>query len=360
MRICLVNSNVPWGGGERWVHQHALLARHHGHEVDVVVHPESELARRLAPEPGIGLHPRPIGQLSLLNPAALLGLKNLFARLGPDAVLMCLPRDLKLAGVAARLAGVPRIVFRRGIDVPVRNTRLNRLLYGRVMTRLVCNTEATKRSVLAANPDLIAPDRISVVPNGIDLAEFDARPVVPMNLAREGETVIGCAARLTAQKGVGLLLEAAARLLDEGLPVRLAIAGEGELRQGLERTAESLGIGEQVDFLGFVEDIKSFYASIDILALPSLFEGFGYVIVEAGRMGKPCVAFATSSNPEVVKHEATGLLAAPGDPADLAAMLGRLARDPELARAMGEHARIRVERFDTGRTWELLLAALGE
>ncbi|MGE4504613.1 MAG: glycosyltransferase family 4 protein [Desulfovibrionaceae bacterium] len=360
MRICFVNTNVPWGGGERWALQHALLAREHGHAVSAVVHPLSELSRRLEGEPGITTQRRPLGQLSFLNPLALSSLAAFFRAQRTDTVVMCLPRDLKAAGLAARLAGVRRIVFRRGIDIPVKNTALNRWLYGSVITRLICNTEATRRSVLAENPGLIPLERTSVVPNGLDMAEFDARPVTPMALGGEGEVVIGCAARLTAQKGLPLLLEAFALLRGRGLPVRLALAGGGELEPALRERAAGLGVAGQVAFLGFVEDIKSFYASIDVLALPSHFEGFGYVLVEAGRCGRPVAAFRVSSNPEVVRDGETGLLAEPGSATDLAEKLSRLASDPALRERLGQAGRANAMRYDTGRVWGEFEAALGE
>ncbi len=345
MRISFVNSNIEWGGGERWTHQFARLARDNGHEVMVLANKGSVLAKQLGKTPNIRLETMHLGNLSFLNPLTLLRLARLFGSV--DVVLMSLPRDLKAAGIAAKLANVQRIIYRRGIDVPVKNSLLNRYLYSQILTGLICNTKATKRSVLANNKQLISGEKIRVVNNAFDVAKFDARPVTPMLKSQKGISIIGCAARLTPQKGINLLLDAVALLEQRDHDFQVVIAGSGEQEAKLKAQAKRLGLSKRVKFLGFVEDIKSFYAAIDILALPSLFEGFGYVLVEAGRCAKPTVAFDVSSNPEVVLHEKTGLLAKEINAKSLADQLERLLKDPKLTQTLGQAARKHALSFDS-------------
>lgn len=356
--LCFFNTNGPWGGGEHWHCQNALLARDRGYGVCVVAKQGGELARRLAGEPGIRLFTPDLGGLSFLNPLAMAGLVRFFRREAVDAVLLCLPRDVKAGGVAARLAGVPDIIYRRGIAVPVRDRFLNRLLFGRVLTKLIVNSEETRRCVLAENPQLMAPQRIHLIYNGFDTAEFDARHSAPLAPRTPGELVIGTAGRLTEQKGQRLLLEAAALLKDTAPPFRLLMAGTGELEAELKAQAARLGLGERVEFLGFVQDMKAFHQSLDIFALPSLWEGFGFVLAEAMTLGLPVAAFAVSSVPEVVEHGVTGLLCPP-EPQGLARNLGMLMQDATLRARMGAAGRARVlERFDLGRAFDALEACL--
>jgi hypothetical protein len=141
--LCFFNTNRPWGGGEHWHLENALLARDKGYRVSVVANKGSELARRLKGEPGIRLFTPSLGGLAWLNPIALLRLARFFRQEAVDAVLLCLPRDVKAGGVAAKLAGVPDIIYRRGIAVPVRNRLTNRLLYGHVLTKLIVNSLAS-------------------------------------------------------------------------------------------------------------------------------------------------------------------------------------------------------------------------
>ncbi len=356
MHICFVNSNIEWGGGERWTHQFACLARDNGHEVMVLANKGSTLAKRMAKTPNIRRETMRLGNLSFLNPLTLLRLARLFDSV--DVVLMSLPRDLKAAGIAAKWAHVKRIIYRRGIDIPVKNNFLNRYLYAQILTGLICNTEATKRSVLINNEQLIVSKRICVVNNAFDVAEFDARPAIPMPECQENISIIGCAARLTPQKGINLLLDAVALLKKRGYDFQLMIAGSGAQEAKLKAQAKRLNLSKHVKFLGFVEDIKSFYAAIDILALPSLFEGFGYVLIEAGRCGKPAVAFDVSSNPEIILHEQTGLLAKKINAKSLADQLERLLQDPKLTQTLGQAAQKHALSFDTAVKYQEFELAL--
>lgn len=357
--ICFFNTNRPWGGGEKFNHDFALLCRDAGLNVHVAAHRDGKLAERLRSTPGVRLHELTIGNLSFLNPFTQLRLARLFREQDIDTLVMALPSDLKAAAPIARRVGVRRVVYRRGIAVPVKNSLLNRWLYGRTMHRLVVNSLETKRCVLAANPHLIPEERIRLVYNGFDVQKFDqlaATPLIPQN---GSEICIGNAARLTAQKGQRHLLRAARCLLDQGIQFRLLLAGTGEDEAFLKNEARHLGISQVTEFLGFVPDIKRFYASLDIFALPSLWEGFGYALVEAMAMNLPVAAFDISSNPEVIRHGTTGLLTPAGDVSALADSLARLARDADLRQSMGQAGRRHVmERFDTRQVFQQFLEAL--
>ena len=81
---------------------------------------------------------------------------------------------------------------------------------------------------------------------------------------------------------------------------KLLIAGEGRLLHSLQKKAKKLGIEDQVEFLGFVEDMPAFFRSLDIFLLSSHYEGFGYVIAEAMASRKPVVAFDIKSSGEII------------------------------------------------------------
>ncbi len=143
------------------------------------------------------------------------------------------------------------------------------------------------------------------------------------------------------------LLEVARELKAEGLRFRLLIAGAGELQEELAQAARVLGVSDEVEFLGFVADVKSFMAGIDIFLLSSLWEGFGYVIVEANAARKPVVAFDMNSNPEIIAEGVTGFLVPPEDVNAFAQKTLALIRDPALRTSMGAAARRHVEeKFD--------------
>jgi glycosyltransferase involved in cell wall biosynthesis len=350
--ICFFNSNKAWGGGEKWHYENALLARDKGYRVCVVANRESALADRLEAEPGIELLRIAIGNQSFLNPLTLLRLVRFYREKGVEAVITCLPSDMKAGGIAAKLARVPDIIYRRGIAVPVRDRLLNRILYRRVLTKLIVNSLNTRDCVLAENSRLIDHERIHLVFCGFDVAAFDALPARNLVERRVGEILIGNAARLTPQKGQKLLIDIAARLKEQAIPFRILIAGIGELEAELKAHARSRGVEDAVQFLGFVSDMKSFNETIDIFALTSLWEGFGQAQVEAMEARKPVVAWNVSSMPEVVLDGQTGYLCPVGDTEAFAARLLALMRDAELRKELGENGRARViEQFGMQKTF---------
>ncbi|MUM77367.1 glycosyltransferase [Pseudodesulfovibrio sp. F-1] len=361
--ICFFNSNKVWGGGEKWHHDFALLMRDRGYPVHVVTNAQSELYERLQGEPGIRLFKTSIRNLTFLNPLALGRLVRHFRREKVDTVVMALPSDVKTGGIAARLAGVRHIVYRRGLAAPVRNTAMNRFLFGSVVTKLITNSQETLRMFLVNNPDIIDRSKAHLVHCGFDVEEFDAQDATPIHTKKADEIVIGNAGRLCRQKGQDILLDIARILKDRGRNFTVLIAGKGEEEDALKAKARALGVEDVVKFLGFVTNMKGFQASLDIFALTSLWEGFCYVQMEAMVLERPVVAFNISSIPEVLADGETGFLVPPppteaGEAADrdsdgvqaagpvgaeaFADKLELLMDDPELRKRMGRAGRERV------------------
>jgi glycosyltransferase involved in cell wall biosynthesis len=148
--------------------------------------------------------------------------------------------------------------------------------------------------------------------------------------------------RLIEQKGVTYALQAFARVADRFPAARLIIAGDGVLRGQLEAEADSLGIGGRVHWLGWRPDSAAVLASLDVLLMPSLWEGFGLVMLEAMAAHLPIIGSRVSAIPEVVVDGETGLLVPPADVSALAAALSRLLEDEPLRRAMGERGAERL------------------
>ena len=330
--ICFCNSNIAWGGGEKWHLDAALALAARGWRVLLICHPQGALCARVPKDaPGLEIVPIALGRLSFLNPLKRKRLTALFRAVEPRAVILNLPADLKAAGMAARAAGVPQVIFRRGLAKPVADSTLNRHLYKDVMTRLIVNSEATLKMVLANNSTLIPRDRITVLSNGIDAQAFDqalaecAAHVAPQ--AADAEVmatlralaaarlaggkrplVLGNAGRLNVQKGQHLLLDLGKRLSDAGVDFRLVIAGEGEREGELKFMAREQGLEDKVLFTGFIPDLSCFWQAIDIFVLTSLWEGFGYVLLEAMLAEKPIVAFRVSNIPELITDDVNGYL----------------------------------------------------
>jgi glycosyltransferase involved in cell wall biosynthesis len=182
--------------------------------------------------------------------------------------------------------------------------------------------------------------RIRLIHSGIDAKCF--LEANRSTSSTEGPATIGCLAVMEPRKGIQYLLEAVALLRARGIALQCAIAGEGSLRAELQEQARTLGLHENIRFLGFVSDNAAFLDGIDIFVMPSLFEGLGVAALEAMAASKPVVATRVGGLAESVVDGVTGVLVPARDAGALADAVTRLLRDPELAREMGRKGRERV------------------
>jgi glycosyltransferase involved in cell wall biosynthesis len=160
--------------------------------------------------------------------------------------------------------------------------------------------------------------------------------------------LVGAVGRLVPIKDLTTLLEAMARPTLEG--VHLAVVGDGDERPALEARAAALGVGDRVHFTGWATDVAGVMADLDVVVLTSRNEGTPVSLIEAAASGRPAVATRVGGVPLVVRDGATGWLAPPGQPDEVARLLRRLLDDPAARRTMGEAARVHVrERFSSER-----------
>ncbi len=155
--------------------------------------------------------------------------------------------------------------------------------------------------------------------------------------------VAGMVCRLVEQKGVTYGLQAFAQVSAQMPEARLLIAGDGPLRESLEQEAQALGLADCVQFLGWRDDVDRLMSAFDLLLMPSLWEGFGLVILEAMARQLPVVATAVSAIPEIVVDGETGLLVPARDVDALAGAMLTLLADRPLRRYMGQNAEGRLE-----------------
>jgi len=339
MRVLHVITSLARGGAENHLLLLAAGQAAAGHQVSVAGLKEpSELAPAFA---AAGVAPHPLGLRCYGDPLPVLRLRALIAGLRPDMVHAHLPP----AELYARLALVGRaehLVITRHNDerfAPVAGQRqLSRWCAGRA-ARVICISEAVRRWTTEdpAGPRLPAA-RCAVIRYGLDPGPFIAAAPAA-DLAGEG-ALVGTLARLVPQKGLDVLLEAFARVPP---PARLVIAGSGPLRAALEARAARPDLSGRVRLPGPRADAAAVLAALDVFVLPSRWEGFGLVLLEAMAAGKPIVASHVSAIPEVVAAGETALLVPPDDPAALAAALCTLLEDPARRQAMGAAGRARVQ-----------------
>ncbi len=334
-KICFFNSTKIWGGGEKWHFEMALQLKKLNYDIVFVANRKSELARRLQ-KTIIPFKTFRIGNLSFLNMMKMVRLRRYFKKEKIIVIVMNLPSDIKAAGIAAKWAGVKRIIYRRGSAVPIKNSFINRYIFGKILTDVIANSKATKMTILERNKNLFLREKIRVIYNGIELPTAKNLPINRFYTPVNNEMVLGNLGRMVYQKGHEILLDVAHRLKDEGILFKLLLAGNGPLEQKIRAKANKLQLDDCILFLGFIDDIYSFMHSIDIFLLSSRWEGFGFVLAEAMAASKPIVAFDISSNPELVTHGINGFLASPFDTTEFANYLITLIKNQNLRDDFGK------------------------
>jgi glycosyltransferase involved in cell wall biosynthesis len=361
MNVLFASCIRHWGGGEKWMLSAALGLRERGHAAHFAGRAGSELLARARaaglPAHGVVFH-------GDFDPAGSWFFYRLCRRLRPDLLCTNMDKVLRVAGPAARLAGVPAVVPRRGSEMPIGRKLSHRWAWRSIATGVIANSEATRRTMLESAPWL-PPERVRVIYNGLRLEEYDLpgwRASVREELGTPADApVVGMIGELTARKNHALLLRELPELRRRFPGLEVWIVGEGPERErllALARAAggapagggggcepggsESAGAGPAVKLLGFRGDVPYLIAGIDLLAHPARVEGFGYALVEAMAGGKPVVAAAASSIPEIVADGKTGLLFPPEDGAALREATARVLTDPGLARTLGEAGRTRA------------------
>lgn len=357
-RIAFFNSSKSWGGGEKWHFEMSLALRNYGFETVVFAYENTPLYAK-AKNAGLECIGIKISNTSFMNPVAMKNLSSLLKRQNLDAIILNMPADVKSAGVVAMRLGIKHVIYRRGSAIPIKNSFLNRYLFGNVITEMIANSEETKRTILQNNSKLFDAEKITVIYNGIDIEQFDNAGKYHANARSNEIFTIGNLARLSYQKGQHYLLDLAKMLKDRGRKFRMLIGGEGELGEDLKLSTTRLGIDDCVIFTGFEPNPYEFLQRIDILVFPSIWEGFGYSIVEAKLSCKPVVAFDVSSNPEVIRDELDGYLVPEGDVEALCQKVEMLMDNPKLVESLGNAGQQDVRnRFDRIRCEKEVVAYL--
>lgn len=340
MRIGFFNGYSIWGGGEKWHFEMANYCKSLGDEVVMYSPVDGELAKRSL-EVGLVIRDIAISKHSYFNPMFLIKLTRLVKKDNLDVLVFNSFRDVRAAAYAIKKAGVKKVVLRCGMPIAPKQS-LSYLFNFRVgLDYFVPISESIRDEFLEKSPKLLRENQcVPYIANGIDLKDF----TYVGETTKDGQTIVlGNASRLSHQKGLDLLLPSLKILKDKGIPFIMKIAGEGEERDFLIKLAHELGLQDNVEFIGHIDNVSDFVKEIDIYVFTSRYEGTARSMIEAMACGKPVVAFNTSSMREVVSDDETGLLVKPFSIEDFAAKTEVLIKDKNLRQQFGKEGRARVE-----------------
>jgi glycosyltransferase involved in cell wall biosynthesis len=357
LELCL-SPNL--GGLELYVFRcaEALSGRH---DVLGVLHPEGRLSGYFGRN-GIPWYPLVTG----LRPLPLIGARRLAHWIDHeqvDVVHMHWGKDLPLAAIAKRLSRrKPRLVYTRQMRI----TRPKRDIYHRWVWEHVDQVVAITQQ-LAGDLRTSLPRnmhaKVATLYHGVDSpATGGLSPAQRSALRRElglpGDgLVVGLLGRIKRSKGQHLLVDAVERLSGEGKAVHGLIVGDAMEPDYLKRLKERVDeAGLPITFRGFTDEPQRLMQACDVVVLASEEETFGLVLAEAMRAAVAVIGSRAGGVPEIIDHEQTGLLFAPGDAVDLACQLRRLESDPVLRAKLAQAGRVKADLlFDPQRHFERLL-----
>jgi glycosyltransferase involved in cell wall biosynthesis len=250
--------------------------------------------------------------------------------------------------IAARRAGVRKIFWSGHNDDPFRHRLPIRLIQAYLWRRIsagIAISEAVRQFMIKV--ELAPPDKAVTVRYGLNLtgtADTQVRESFRAELGIDPSAkVVGSVCRLIEQKGLPHALQAFRQVIDKVPDAHYVIIGDGPLRPALEAQINALGLAGRVHLPGWRSNAAALMPAFDLFLMPSLWEGFGLVVLEAMAAKLPVIASRISALPEIVIEGETGYLVAPADSDGLAQHMMRLLNDPALATPMGEAGFARLQ-----------------
>ncbi len=300
----------------------------------------------------------------LLNLKSIYQLTKLIRQQQYDLVHVHTPIAAVLGRMAAKIAGVKRIVYTsHGLPFHDRSSPKEYTLYSNVEKFAALLTDQilsqNYEDIATAKKLGICPEKIGYLGNGVDIDRFNRDRLDPnhqsqlrksLGIPDTADLIIGTIGRLTRKKGSGYLIEATAKLLPQfpnlhTLIIGSEVSGDPEpIKAELIEIIRTRGIEKHVTLTGGRQDIPEILGLLDIFTLPTFtHEGLPRSILEAMSMGLPVVATDIRGCREAVVHQETGLIVPPEDSEKLAEALGILLANADLRQAYGKAGRQRVE-----------------
>jgi L-malate glycosyltransferase len=342
VKVLLVDLETEWRGGQN---QALLLLkglRQREHEAELVAAEGSAVGER-ATVAGVRVHFVSRGFFRL--PAAL-RIRELLDSSRFDVVHANEAHAVTAAWLAfwerRKPSRVPLVISRR-VGYPLGRSPLALARY-RTAARIVANSKWVAAQATASG----APgEKLCVVYEGAEIPSRFTAEQRQNARARWGisqsEPLLGCVGVLLPDKGQEWLMRALVEVKAEIPGTKLLLAGDGPCRARLESLARDLGVKDQVIFAGFVKDVESVYAALDVFLLPSLFEALNNSLLAAMAYEIPSIAFNKGALGEIIEDGTSGLLVSGPDVAEISAAVSRILRDQELAISLGRAGRARVE-----------------
>jgi glycosyltransferase involved in cell wall biosynthesis len=339
VKALLVDLETAWRGGQN---QALLLLKGlgaHGQEAELVAAEGSALGER-ARESGWRVH---FVSRGLFRVPAAWKVRELVRGGGFDLVHANEAHAVSAVWLAGAHRHIPFLISRR-VGYPLGVGRASRARY-EAASRIIANSNWVAEQAASSG----APrEKLTVVYEGTEIPPLFT--VAERGAARtrwgisDDQQLLGCVGVLLPDKGQEWLIRAVAELQKEFRGARLLLAGDGPCLPRLKALAHELGVQEAVLFAGFVKDVESVYAALDVFLLPSFFEALNNSLLAAMAYEIPSIAFDRGALGEIIENEKSGLLVSGPEVAEICQAARRILKDERFAASLAKEGRKRVER----------------
>jgi glycosyltransferase involved in cell wall biosynthesis len=338
VKVLLVDLETEWRGGQN---QALLLLKGlqaRGHAAELVAPSAGELQKR-ACAVGIPVH---AVQRNFRRARAAAKISRLTKTQNYSIVHVNEPHALTAAWLARAHRRAPVLVSRR-VGYPISRNWFARLRYDAAARIVAISRWSAERVIRSGIPE----SKVAIVYEGIEIpvrpsskerAEARVRWGVPA-----GAPLLGCVGVLSPDKGQEWLIRSLAEVRKKFPSAKLLLAGDGPCRERLQKLARDLGVADAVIFAGFIADVESVYAAVDVFLLPSFFEALSNALLSAMAYSIPSVAFNLGGPAEIIEDGKSGLLVEPANVGALCAAISKILGDAALASSIGENGRQRIE-----------------
>jgi glycosyltransferase involved in cell wall biosynthesis len=338
MRVLYVDLEIAWRGGQNQALMMLKGLQARSHDAELVAAKGSALGERAAAN-GIRVHSVTRGLLWL--PAAW-QIRKLVLSGRFDLVHANEAHAVSAVWLARVQKSVPFVISRR-VGYPLGKSRLARARY-EAAARIIANSQWVAEQAASTGA---RREKLTVVYEGAEIPSRFAVEQRQSARARWGiagdAPLLGCVGVLLPDKGQEWLIRALAELRTEFAGAKLLLAGDGPCRERLEALAAELGISDAVIFAGFVKDVETVYAALDVFLLPSFFEALNNSLLAAMAYEIPSIAFRRGALGEIIEDRKSGLLTSAANTSELCDAVREVLRDQAFAKSLAEEGRRRVQ-----------------
>lgn len=348
-KVLFVITKSNWGGAQKYVFDLAIGLPMEKFEVAVALGGSGILVQKLLAEK---IRVLPIFSLtrdmdSRSDISAFFELLSIFRNEKPDVVHLNSAKAGGVGALAARLAGVPKIIFTaHGWAFNEDRPLLQRFVikfFSWITILFSHKTIAVSNAIKNDTKNWpLVNEKIIVIKNGIKKPEFYTKKIARDKLfTHTGITlpsdafIVGTIAELHKSKGLQYAIEAFATLMAQNSNLYYFILGDGEERACLNTLVMHHGLQERVFLIGFVDEAARLLPSFDVFILPSITEALGLVLLEAGYAGLPVIASRVGGIPEIIEDGETGILTQARDTHSIAEAIKKLSETSVLRTSLG-------------------------